>query len=170
MLFRSNLNGFRPKNDNLAQFFLRSTKRFRSPAYQTTPNISGKPEAEPSKKKASTQSEGGGWNYSSALKKSACRPPIANKSLPLPRPDSWLATQQGRATPVNTRFAMLEYDIIVIGGGHAGCEAAAAAARLGSRTLLLTMDMTKMAAMSCNPAIGGVARSEERRAGKECRL
>lgn len=55
---------------------------------------------------------------------------------------------------------MLEYDIIVIGGGHAGCEAAAAAARLGSRTLLLTMDMTKMAAMSCNPAIGGVAKGQ----------
>ena len=55
---------------------------------------------------------------------------------------------------------MLEYDIIVIGGGHAGCEAAAAAARLDSRTLLLTMDMTKMFAMSCNPAIGGVAKGQ----------
>mgnify|MGYP000796281177 FL=1 len=44
----------------------------------------------------------------------------------------------------------LDYDIIVIGGGHAGCEAASAAARLGSRTLLLTMDMAKLAAMSCN--------------------
>ncbi len=55
---------------------------------------------------------------------------------------------------------MLQYDIIVIGGGHAGCEAAAAAARLGSRTLLLTMDMTKMAAMSCNPAIGGIAKGQ----------
>ncbi len=53
-----------------------------------------------------------------------------------------------------------EYDIIVIGGGHAGCEAAAAAARLGSRTLLLTMDMTKFAAMSCNPAVGGVAKGQ----------
>jgi len=54
----------------------------------------------------------------------------------------------------------LEYDIIVIGGGHAGCEAASAAARLGSRTLLLTMDMTKLAAMSCNPAVGGVAKGQ----------
>lgn len=54
----------------------------------------------------------------------------------------------------------LEYDIIVIGGGHAGCEAAVAAARLGSRTLLLTMDMEKFAAMSCNPAVGGVAKGQ----------
>ena len=54
----------------------------------------------------------------------------------------------------------LYYDIIVIGGGHAGCEAAAAAARLGSRTLLLTMDMDKMASMSCNPAVGGVAKGQ----------
>ena len=54
----------------------------------------------------------------------------------------------------------LEYDIIVIGGGHAGCEAASAAARLGSRTLLLTMDMEKLASMSCNPAVGGVAKGQ----------
>ena len=54
----------------------------------------------------------------------------------------------------------LDYDIIVIGGGHAGCEAASAAARLGSRTLLLTMDMAKMASMSCNPAVGGVAKGQ----------
>ncbi len=55
---------------------------------------------------------------------------------------------------------ILEYDVIVIGAGHAGCEAAAAAANLGSRTLLVTMDMTKMAAMSCNPAVGGVAKGQ----------
>ena len=54
----------------------------------------------------------------------------------------------------------LDYDIIVIGGGHAGCEAASAASRLGSRTLLLTMDMDKMASMSCNPAVGGVAKGQ----------
>ena len=54
----------------------------------------------------------------------------------------------------------LDYDIIVIGGGHAGCEAASAAARLGSRTLLLTMDMAKLSAMSCNPAVGGVAKGQ----------
>ncbi len=55
---------------------------------------------------------------------------------------------------------MLEYDLIVIGGGPAGCYAPAAAARLGTRTLLLTMDMTKMASMSCNPAIGGIAKGQ----------
>lgn len=54
----------------------------------------------------------------------------------------------------------LDYDIVVIGGGHAGCEAASAAARLGSRTLLVTMDMDKMASMSCNPAVGGVAKGQ----------
>jgi tRNA uridine 5-carboxymethylaminomethyl modification enzyme len=52
------------------------------------------------------------------------------------------------------------YDVIVVGGGHAGCEAACAAARMGSKTLLLTMDMTKFAFMSCNPAIGGVAKGQ----------
>ena len=53
-----------------------------------------------------------------------------------------------------------EYDIIVIGAGHAGCEAAAAAAKLGVKTLLITMDMTKFAQMSCNPAIGGIAKGQ----------
>ncbi len=55
---------------------------------------------------------------------------------------------------------ILEYEIIVVGAGHAGCEAAAAAAKLGARTLLLTMDMTKFANMSCNPAVGGVAKGQ----------
>ena len=53
-----------------------------------------------------------------------------------------------------------EYDVIVIGGGHAGCEAAAAAANLGSKTLLITIDMNKIAQMSCNPAIGGIAKGQ----------
>ncbi|RKD92272.1 tRNA uridine-5-carboxymethylaminomethyl(34) synthesis enzyme MnmG [Mangrovibacterium diazotrophicum] len=52
------------------------------------------------------------------------------------------------------------YDVIVVGGGHAGCEAAAAAANLGSKTLLITMDMGKYAQMSCNPAIGGIAKGQ----------
>lgn len=54
----------------------------------------------------------------------------------------------------------LEYDIIVIGAGHAGCEASYAAATLGSRVLLLTMDMNKIAQMSCNPSMGGVAKGQ----------
>lgn len=54
----------------------------------------------------------------------------------------------------------LQYDIVVIGAGHAGCEAASAAARLGSRTLLITIDMEKIASMSCNPAVGGVAKGQ----------
>lgn len=52
------------------------------------------------------------------------------------------------------------YDVIVIGAGHAGCEAAAASARLGSRTCLITMDMNKIAQMSCNPAVGGIAKGQ----------
>ncbi|MDE5561780.1 MAG: tRNA uridine-5-carboxymethylaminomethyl(34) synthesis enzyme MnmG [Bacteroidaceae bacterium] len=52
------------------------------------------------------------------------------------------------------------YDIVVIGAGHAGCEAAAASARLGARTCLVTMDMNKIAQMSCNPAIGGIAKGQ----------
>lgn len=55
---------------------------------------------------------------------------------------------------------MGEYDIIVVGGGHAGCEAAMAAANMGSKVLLLTMDMTRTAQMSCNPAIGGIAKGQ----------
>jgi len=53
-----------------------------------------------------------------------------------------------------------EYDIIVVGAGHAGCEAASAAARMGSKTLLITMDMNKIAQMSCNPAVGGIAKGQ----------
>lgn len=52
------------------------------------------------------------------------------------------------------------YDVIVVGGGHAGCEAAVAAANLGSKTLLITMDMNKYAQMSCNPAMGGIAKGQ----------
>ena len=53
-----------------------------------------------------------------------------------------------------------KYDVIVVGGGHAGCEAAAAAANMGNKTLLVTMNMNAMAAMSCNPAVGGIAKGQ----------
>ena len=53
-----------------------------------------------------------------------------------------------------------EYDVIVVGGGHAGCEAAMAASGLGSRTLLISMDMNKFGQMSCNPAVGGIAKGQ----------
>jgi len=53
-----------------------------------------------------------------------------------------------------------EYDIIVVGGGHAGCEAAVAAARLGSKVLLITMDLSRVGQMSCNPAVGGIAKGQ----------
>jgi len=53
-----------------------------------------------------------------------------------------------------------DYDVIVVGGGHAGCEAAAASANLGSKTLIITMDMNKFAQMSCNPAVGGIAKGQ----------
>lgn len=55
---------------------------------------------------------------------------------------------------------LTEYDVIVIGGGHAGCEAAAAAANLGSKTLLITMNLQNIAQMSCNPAMGGIAKGQ----------
>ena len=52
------------------------------------------------------------------------------------------------------------YDIIVVGGGHAGCEAAMAASNLGASVLLVTADMTSYAKMSCNPAVGGIAKGQ----------
>lgn len=55
---------------------------------------------------------------------------------------------------------ILNYDVLVIGGGHAGCEAATAAANMGARTCLVTMDMNKIAQMSCNPAVGGIAKGQ----------
>ena len=55
---------------------------------------------------------------------------------------------------------LLKYDVIVVGGGHAGCEAATAAANIGAKTCLVTMDMNKIAQMSCNPAVGGIAKGQ----------
>jgi tRNA U34 5-carboxymethylaminomethyl modifying enzyme MnmG/GidA len=56
------------------------------------------------------------------------------------------------------KMTTLYYDVIVVGGGHAGCEAAHSAARMGAKTCLITMDMNKIAQMSCNPAVGGIAK------------
>ena len=55
---------------------------------------------------------------------------------------------------------ILKYDVVVIGGGHAGCEAACASANMGAKTLLVTIDMNKIAQMSCNPAVGGIAKGQ----------
>ena len=54
----------------------------------------------------------------------------------------------------------MSYDVIIVGGGHAGCEAGAASARTGSATLLITMNLQTIAQMSCNPAMGGVAKGQ----------
>ena len=68
----------------------------------------------------------------------------------------------GCTAQINTdkQYMIFNYDVIVIGGGHAGCEAAAAAARMGAKTCLVTMDMNKIGQMSCNPAIGGIAKGQ----------
>ena len=55
---------------------------------------------------------------------------------------------------------VFKYDVVVIGGGHAGCESATDSAKLGVKTCLITMDMNKVGQMSCNPAVGGIAKGQ----------
>ena len=77
-------------------------------------------------------------------------------------------SEKGKISKIISTFAekigkarmVFEYDVLVIGGGHAGCEAASAAAKTGAKTCLITMDMNKIAQMSCNPAIGGIAKGQ----------
>ena len=73
-----------------------------------------------------------------------------------------LGTKLSRTTQniIDNQYMNFNYDVIVIGGGHAGCEAAAAAARMGAKTCLITMDMNKIGQMSCNPAVGGIAKGQ----------
>ena len=71
-----------------------------------------------------------------------------------------LSIKANRSGTYNLFPMTLKYDVIVIGGGHAGCEAACAAANMGASTLLVTMDMNKIAQMSCNPAVGGIAKGQ----------
>ena len=77
-------------------------------------------------------------------------------------------SEKGKISKIISTFAekigkarmVFEYDVLVIGGGHAGCEAASAAAKTGAKTCLITMDMNKIAQMSCNPAVGGIAKGQ----------
>ena len=73
-----------------------------------------------------------------------------------------VGTKLSRTTQniIDNQYMNFNYDVIVIGGGHAGCEAAAAAARMGAKTCLITMDMNKIGQMSCNPAVGGIAKGQ----------
>ena len=77
------------------------------------------------------------------------------------RKHAWYGSEPCRTIKHRQAIHMIfNYDVIVIGGGHAGCEAAAAAARMGAKTCLVTMDMNKIGQMSCNPAIGGIAKGQ----------
>lgn len=71
-----------------------------------------------------------------------------------------MALRHNTQNNIDNQYMNFNYDVIVIGGGHAGCEAAAAAARMGAKTCLVTMDMNKIGQMSCNPAVGGIAKGQ----------
>ena len=71
-----------------------------------------------------------------------------------------MALRHSTQNNIDNQYMNFNYDVIVIGGGHAGCEAAAAAARMGAKTCLVTMDMNKIGQMSCNPAVGGIAKGQ----------
>ena len=79
-----------------------------------------------------------------------CKMLLANATLHLDMPHS----------PTPSFYTLSRYDVVVVGGGHAGCEAASAAARMGQATCLVTLDLNKLAQMSCNPAIGGIAKGQ----------
>ena len=64
------------------------------------------------------------------------------------------------AAKLSDAYMEMKFDVVVVGAGHAGCEAAAASAKLGAKTCLITMDMNKIAQMSCNPAVGGIAKGQ----------
>lgn len=77
-----------------------------------------------------------------------------------PRPSSIFHLTRAIKCPIFAKVLKQEYDVIVVGAGHAGCEAAAAAANMGSKVLLVTMNMQTIAQMSCNPAMGGIAKGQ----------